>query len=78
MAIFSAVAAGERGFEAIAIAGGRRGEAPTDGFYPCGVCRQVMAEFAGEELVIAVSDGDGVKTYTLGDLLPAAFTKEKL
>ena len=77
-AIFSAVHAGERSFEAIAIAGGRCGESATDGFYPCGVCRQVMAEFAGPDLVIVLGESGGTRCYTLGELLPAAFTKEKL
>lgn len=77
-AIFSAVLAGEREFSAIAIAGGRRGEAATDGFYPCGVCRQVMAEFAGSDLVIITGEGEEIRIHTLGELLPAAFTKEKL
>ena len=77
-AIFAAVLDGERELEAIAIAGGRAGECSRDGFYPCGVCRQVMAEFAGPELVIITGNGDGIEAHTLGDMLPAAFTKDKL
>ena len=41
-AIFKAVSEGERDFTAIAIVGG---ESETVWCYPCGVCRQVMAEF---------------------------------
>lgn len=77
-AIFRAVLDGERDFVAIAVAGGRHGEPPHDGFYPCGVCRQVMAEFASEELAIITTLGDGYECHTLGEMLPAAFTKDKL
>lgn len=77
-AIFKAVLDGERDFVAIAIAGGKRGEAPTDGFYPCGVCRQVMAEFAGQDLVILTTLGDSYECHTLADMLPSSFTKDKL
>ena len=77
-AIFKAVLDGERSFVAIAIAGGRSGEAGKDGFYPCGVCRQVMAEFADPDLAIITALGDGYECHTLGEILPASFTKEKL
>ena len=46
-AFFRAVNDGKRDFKAIAIAGGRAGEEPTGICAPCGVCRQVMAEFCG-------------------------------
>ena len=77
-AIFKAVLDGERSFVAIAIAGGRSGEDGKDGFYPCGVCRQVMAEFADSDLAVITALGDGYQCHTLGELLPASFTKEKL
>lgn len=44
-AFFRAVNDGKRQFSAIAIAGGKAGEEPTQFCAPCGVCRQVMAEF---------------------------------
>ena len=77
-AIFKAVLDGERSFTAIAVAGGRMGEASRDGFYPCGVCRQVMAEFADPDLAIITTLGDGYECHTLSELLPASFTKDKL
>ena len=43
-AIFKAVSEGEREFAAIAVVGGKDGNA-ADIFPPCGVCRQVMQEF---------------------------------
>lgn len=78
VAIFTAVHDGERDFQAIAIAGGRRGEASTDEFVPCGVCRQVMAEFAGADLAIITGKDGTAQLKTLGEMLPFAFNKDKL
>ncbi len=72
-AIFSAVAAGEREFEAMAIAGGRANE-DCGHCSPCGICRQVLAEFCTPELKLVLKDG----TYRLGELLPVAFTEDDL
>jgi len=73
-ALFSAVAAGEREFSAIAVSGGRRGDASRDVFPPCGVCRQVMAEFCKEDFDIILGDEENPTVKTLGELLPLAFT----
>ncbi len=71
VAIFSAVAAGAREIEAIALA---CLDAKTDGgigtLMPCGACRQVLAEFAGPDLPVHV---DGAGTFTLRELLPDPF-----
>jgi cytidine deaminase len=73
-AIFKAVSEGELEFEAIAIAGGKKGEAPKDFCPPCGVCRQVMAEFCGPEFrIFLVKSEEEVQAHTLGELLPCAF-----
>ena len=67
-AIFSAVANGERDFDMIAVV-------TENGGYPCGGCRQVMAEFALDMLVvIADSEGKVHHTHTVSDLLLGAFT----
>ena len=72
-AFFTAVCAGERDFSAIAIVGGMDGE--VKGFAaPCGVCRQVMREFCGEDFPIHLWDGREYRTLTLGELLPLSFT----
>lgn len=72
-AFFKAVSEGERKFAAIAIAGGHS-DIPADYIPPCGVCRQVMAEFCDKDFVIIAAKDEGdYKTYTLGDLLPEAF-----
>lgn len=45
---------------------------------PCGNCRQALSEFGlGLVVVLATTEG-AVEVYTLSDLLPAAFTPERL
>lgn len=71
-AIFSAVTAGEREFEVIAVT-------TENGGSPCGSCRQVLAEF-GLDTVVLLANGEGKLTLetTVRDLLPGAFTPEHL
>ena len=59
-------------FEAIAIVGGLNGTF-NDFCLPCGVCRQVMAEFCSDDFKIYVTDGKEIKTYLLKELLPYSF-----
>lgn len=70
-AVFKAVSEGERSFTAIAIIGG------SEYTYPCGVCRQVLREFAkpNDFYVIMVSgkDSTSYKLMTLSELLPESF-----
>ena len=41
---------------------------------PCGACRQWMAEFGDDDMIVVISNTSGQHTaYTLGQLLPAAF-----
>jgi len=73
-AFFKAVSEGKRGFEAIAIVGGKSGS--LDHYCaPCGVCRQVMMEFCNPETfqVILAKSEEEYKTYTLKELLPEGF-----
>ena len=44
---------------------------------PCGACRQVLSEFGPDLTVTAVGPGQSV-SWTMGELLPAAFGKEQL
>ncbi|MBQ4116590.1 MAG: cytidine deaminase [Clostridia bacterium] len=71
-AVASAIADGNREFKAIVITGG------DDYCYPCGMCRQTLAEFADEEfrIVLAKSENE-TKVYKLGELLPESFVLEK-
>ena len=71
-AFFKAVSEGEKEFTAIAIVGGKNGEI-TDFCYPCGVCRQVMAEFCNSDFEIITANPKGIKSYTLKELLPQSF-----
>lgn len=68
-ALFSAVAAGKTHFTAIAIAA-----SSTPAPFPCGACRQVLAEFCDPEFPIYIIQMDGIEATTLGALLPHYFT----
>ena len=77
-AIFSAIANGENEFEVICIVGGKNGEI-TDYAMPCGVCRQVLAEFCDADFKVYVGiSEENIKVFTLGELLPYSFDKSKL
>lgn len=73
-ALFKAVSEGEREFEAIAIVGSMEGEKNKLVTGPCGVCRQALYEFGGDDLIVlmAKSPEDYVER-TLGELLPFGF-----
>lgn len=71
-AFFKAISEGVTEFTAIAIAAKRDGKLAT--FTPCGVCRQVMSEFCGNDFtVLVVTDEDNCDEYKLSDLLPHSF-----
>lgn len=72
VAVFKAVSEGERKFDAIAVV-------TSNGGSPCGSCRQVLAEF-GLDTVVVMADKDGRVTMelTVRELLPGAFTPESL
>ena len=73
-AFVKAVSEGEREFEAIAVVGGSEGEEPDAVCPPCGVCRQVMAEFCDpESFIICLKDGEAIRTCLLKELLPLSF-----
>lgn len=76
-AIFKAVSEGEREFSAIAIVGGV-GDALSEMCAPCGVCRQVLAEFCEPDMKVVMGTPDKVVTSTLRDLLPYSFGKANL
>lgn len=78
-AFFKAVSEGERSFEAIAIVGGPAGKPPVDFCFPCGVCRQVMAEFCKEDFRIIIGKSEEeYEEYTLDDILPHMFSEKDL
>ena len=77
-AIFAAVADGYRKFDAIAIIGHRRGESISEACPPCGICRQVIAEFADSDFSVLLYDGKEIFEYKLPKILPLIFDKSML
>lgn len=72
VAVFTAVAEGERVIDAIVVA-------TSNGGSPCGSCRQVLAEFGLHTAVICIDDaGQVLLESDLGSLLPGAFTPRDL
>jgi cytidine deaminase len=71
-AVFNAVSAGERDFEAIAVA-------TRNGGTPCGSCRQVLSEF-GLDIVVLLADENQnlIQEKTVRELLPGAFLPQDL
>ena len=72
VAVFKAVSEGEREFEVLAVV-------TSNGGSPCGSCRQVLAEF-GLDTIVLIADGQGrlVQEASVAGLLPGAFTPEHL
>lgn len=78
-AFFKAVSEGERAFTAIAIVGGKE-DGPLEFCPPCGVCRQVMAEFCDPKnflVLLGTSEAD-YRVFRLEELLPYGFTPKNL
>lgn len=71
-AVFTAVTRGEKEFEAIAVVTENAGT-------PCGSCRQVLAEF-GLDILVIIANTEGKVTceMTVAELLPGAFTPDDL
>lgn len=72
-AIAAAVSDGEKTIKYIVITG----DSPYT--YPCGLCRQVIREFADEKTqIIIAKSADDYKIHTIEELLPFSFSKEDL
>lgn len=67
VAIFSAVASGEREFIALVVVG------KDAHVFPCGACRQVLAEFCDDLPILIVGEGDSRAEAKLSELLPHTF-----
>ncbi|MEG2039329.1 MAG: cytidine deaminase [Oscillospiraceae bacterium] len=81
-AIFKAISEGDRKFIAIAIVGGKKEKmlGELEICVPCGVCRQVMAEFceADKFIIILAKDTEKYNIYKLQELLPLSFGADNL
>ena len=71
VAIFSAVAGGDRDIVAIAVYN------PTTMPYPCGICRQVISEF-GNNIDVVVATDEHIDIQKISQLLPHAFSADEL
>lgn len=67
-AIAAAVAAGETGLDAVLILSDATEPCP-----PCGMCRQALAEFGPDMIVVMVGAGGACREAALRDLLPSVF-----
>lgn len=68
-AVFKAVSEGRREFSAIAITSSGGGLT-----FPCGICRQVLAEFSPEIRVILEDEHGEIQSFALSELLPHSFS----
>ncbi|MGH8714604.1 MAG: cytidine deaminase [Casimicrobiaceae bacterium] len=72
-AIFRAVADGARRIDALVVYTPNGRTTP-----PCGACRQVLAEFGADALIVCCTDDAGERRFLLADLLPDAFGPDHL
>ena len=68
VAIWKALSEGVRRFRAVAVVTGA--DSPTP---PCGACRQILWEFAGDVPVVSATSGGQRKHYRMSELLPEPF-----
>jgi len=67
--VTSAVAAGHRQFRAVVVITDTEPPSP-----PCGLCREVLAEFAGGDLpILGTNPAGSEERYRLGDVFPHPF-----
>jgi len=72
-ALYKAISEGEHEFVAIAVVGGKK-DAPLDFCYPCGVCRQMLREFANDDFVFIIAKSpEEFRIHSLNELLPHSF-----
>ena len=78
VAIFKAISENKYNFSMIAVAGGKDGEI-NGSFPPCGVCRQVIAEFCKPDFeILLVKSENEFDTIKFKELLPYSFSPNNL
>ena len=70
VAVFKAVSEGADKILAVAVY-----TSAADYAFPCGMCLQVISEFA-EDIPVIVAGDSGIKRFTLSELLPHRFGEE--
>ena len=79
IAIGKAISEGAGRIVAIAIAGGKKDADVLDEAFPCGACRQVLREFASDDIPIIVARSETeYRIFTLGELYPESFGPDHL
>lgn len=68
VAVFKAVSAGHTTFAEIAVVADYSEPLP-----PCGMCRQVIAEFAPSAVVIMANTNGAARVSSMGELFPSTF-----
>ena len=68
VAIWKALSEGQRNFTAVAVVTGA--DEPTP---PCGACRQILWEFAGDVPIVSATTGGKRKRYKLSEIFPEPF-----
>ncbi|MGH8946396.1 MAG: cytidine deaminase [Acidimicrobiia bacterium] len=71
-AVNTAVAHGVRKIDTVAVACVDAED--VEGAYPCGRCRQIMAEFGVDRVLVTAGEGSEVREHTLDELFPHRFT----
>jgi len=72
-ALFKAVSEGEKEFVAIAVTGSPKGK-DAEYCYPCGVCRQMLKEFANDDMVVIIAKTeDDYRVHSFAEILPYSF-----
>jgi cytidine deaminase len=68
VAIWKALSEGVRNFRAVAVVTGAADPTP-----PCGACRQILWEFAGDVPIVSATTGGSRKRYRLSEIFPEPF-----
>ncbi len=68
VAIWKALSEGVRSFRAVAVVTGA--DEPTP---PCGACRQILWEFAGDVPIVSATEAGARKRYRLSEIFPEPF-----
>lgn len=69
-AIFSGAAGGERRIAMLALSTDAPSGSPLESRSPCGMCRQVISEFANDETIVVIDGGSAEGVSYVGEIIP--------